>query len=82
MFSRWHFSGMDAKRHDAPRDVWKYWKGEAVLAALRRARGEEQPAATVLDAKVIVANGGWRYFDGSVHKLKDKDVSSRLLPRL
>lgn len=75
MFSRWHFSRMDAKRRDAPRDMWKYWNGEAVLAALRRARGEEQPAETVLEANVAVANGGWRYFEGS-------SVSPRLSPRL
>ncbi len=73
---------MNAKRRDAPRDMWKYWKGEAVLAALRRARGEEQPATTVLETKVGVADGGWRYFEGSVNKLQCEKVSLGLRPRL
>lgn len=77
IFSRWHFADMAAKREDAPRDMWKYWNGEAVLAALRRAKGEEQPVRTVLESKVTVTEGGWRYFEGSV-QYSTEGVSSRL----
>jgi len=69
---------MAAKRHDAPRNMWKYWKGEAVLAALRRANGDEHPAEMVLQAKVTVAEGGWRYFEGSVQNHQGQGVAPRL----
>ena len=34
LFSRWHHADMRTVRKDMPRDLWKYWEGEA----LRRAR--------------------------------------------
>ena len=34
LFSRWHHADMPRVRKDMPRDLWKYWEGEA----LRRAR--------------------------------------------
>ena len=64
---------MAVKRHDAPRDMWKYWEGEAVLAALRRAKGEAEMAAVILEAKVTVAEGGWRYFEGCVQSHRSQD---------
>ena len=61
--------------------MWKYWKGEAVLAALRRANGDEHPAEMVLQAKVTVAEGGWRYFEGSVQKHQGQ-IGQGVAPRL
>jgi hypothetical protein len=74
VFSRWHFSDMATKRQDAPRDMWKYWEGEAVLGALRRQRGGEPAAGTVLETTTVSVGGedGWRYFEGSRERPRER----------
>ena len=38
LFSRWHHADMRTVRKDMPRDLWKYWEGEAVRRALDGAK--------------------------------------------
>ena len=70
---------MAAKRQDAPRDMWKYWEGEAVLGALRRQRGAERAAEMVLETTTVTVGGedGWRYFEGSRERPRERSRSQQ-----